>query len=114
MRSLNHSKRRKTCTHTLRQLVCWPWFLYWAVSLRAIPLWVDRDPQFNGQMQIPTFVEVLARYGYATKASPVVVQSFEVAQRKYLCSKTQVRLGVDKNPHRRFFWGGGGAALAAP
>ena len=113
MQSLNHSKRRKTCTHTLRQLVCWPWFLYWAVSLRAILLWADRDPQFNGQIQIPTFVEVLARYCCATKASPVIVQSFEVAQRKYLCSKTQVRLGVDKNPHRRFFWEGG-AALAAP
>ena len=113
MQSLNHSKRRKTCTHTLRQLVCWPWFLYWAVSLRAILLWADRDPQFNGQIQIPTFVEVLARYGCATKASPVIVQSFEVAQRKSLCSKTQVRLGVDKNPHRRVF-GGGEAALAAP
>ena len=87
--------------------------MYWAVSLRAILLWADRDPQFNGQIQIPTFVEVLARYGCATKASPVIVQSFEVAQRKSLCSKTQVRLGVDKNPHRRVF-GGGEAALAAP
>lgn len=101
--------------------------------LRAIQPLSDRDPQFNGQFQIPTFVEVLdlakaegakagrtvgvypetkhptyhaalglmledkllatlAQYGYTTKASPVIVQSFEVANLKYLRSKTQVRL----------------------
>ena len=102
-------------------------------TLRAIQPLSDRDPQFNGQFQIPTFVEVLdlaksegakvgrtvgvypetkhptyhaglglpledrllatlAQYGYTTKASPVIVQSFEVANLKYLRSKTQVRL----------------------
>ena len=102
-------------------------------TLRAIQPLADRDPQFNGQFQIPTFVEVLdlakaegakagrtvgvypetkhptyhaalglpledrllatlAQYGYTTKASPVIVQSFEVANLKYLRSKTQVRL----------------------
>ena len=102
-------------------------------TLRAIQPFADRDPQFNGQFQIPTFVEVLdlakaegakagrtvgvypetkhptyhaslglpledrllatlATYGYTTKASPVIVQSFEVANLKYLRSKTQVRL----------------------
>lgn len=35
---------------------------------------------------------VLASYGYTTKASPVIVQSFEVANLKYLRSRTQVRL----------------------
>ena len=35
---------------------------------------------------------VLASYGYTTKASPVIVQSFEVANLKYLRTKTQVRL----------------------
>jgi glycerophosphoryl diester phosphodiesterase len=35
---------------------------------------------------------VLAKYGYTTKASPVIVQSFEVSNLKYLRTKTQVRL----------------------
>ena len=102
-------------------------------TLRAIQPLADRDPQFNGQFQIPTFVEVLdlaksegakagrtvgvypetkhptyhaglglpledrllatlAQYGYTTQTSPVIVQSFEVANLKYLRSKTQVRL----------------------
>ena len=102
-------------------------------TLRAIQPLAERDPQFNGRFQIPTFVEVLelaraesartgrtvgvypetkhptyhaslglpledrllttlATYGYTTKASPVIVQSFEVANLKYLRSKTQVRL----------------------
>ena len=34
----------------------------------------------------------LAKYGYTTKASPVIVQSFEVSNLKYLRSKTQIRL----------------------
>lgn len=35
---------------------------------------------------------VLAKYGYTTKAAPVIVQSFEVSNLKYLRTKTQVRL----------------------
>ncbi|MFY3386870.1 glycerophosphodiester phosphodiesterase [Paracidovorax sp. MALMAid1276] len=35
---------------------------------------------------------VLAQYGYTTKASPVIVQSFEVSNLKYLRTKTQIRL----------------------
>ncbi|MBV7543436.1 glycerophosphodiester phosphodiesterase [Acidovorax sp. sic0104] len=35
---------------------------------------------------------VLAKYGYTTKASPVIVQSFEVSNLKYLRTKTQIRL----------------------
>ncbi|GAA4428995.1 glycerophosphodiester phosphodiesterase [Acidovorax lacteus] len=35
---------------------------------------------------------VLAKYGYTSKSSPVIVQSFEVANLKYLRTKTQIRL----------------------
>jgi glycerophosphoryl diester phosphodiesterase len=35
---------------------------------------------------------VLSSYGYTSKAAPVIVQSFEVANLQYLRSKTQVRL----------------------
>lgn len=35
---------------------------------------------------------VLAKYGYTEKTSPVVVQSFEVSNLKYLRSKSQIRL----------------------
>lgn len=46
---------------------------------------------------------ILAKYGYTTKTSPIIVQSFEVANLKYLRTKTQVRLvqlvdGNDVNP----------------
>ena len=37
-------------------------------------------------------LDTLARYGYTSKSSPVIVQSFEVSNLKYLRSKTQVRL----------------------
>lgn len=35
---------------------------------------------------------VLAKYGYTAKTSPVIVQSFEVSNLKYLRTKTQIRL----------------------
>ncbi len=35
---------------------------------------------------------ILTEYGYTTKTSPVIVQSFETANLKYLRTKTQVRL----------------------
>jgi glycerophosphoryl diester phosphodiesterase len=35
---------------------------------------------------------ILAEYGYTTRSAPVIVQSFEVANLKYLRSKSQVRL----------------------
>lgn len=35
---------------------------------------------------------ILAKYGYTSKGSPVIVQSFEVSNLKYLRTKTQVRL----------------------
>lgn len=37
-------------------------------------------------------LNVLAQYGYTTKSSPVIVQSFEVSNLKYLRTKTQIRL----------------------
>ena len=37
-------------------------------------------------------LDTLARYGYTGKTSPVILQSFEVSNLKYLRSKTQVRL----------------------
>ena len=37
-------------------------------------------------------LDVLAQYGYTSKTSPVIVQSFEVSNLKYLRTKTQVRL----------------------
>jgi glycerophosphoryl diester phosphodiesterase len=37
-------------------------------------------------------LSVLAQYGYTSKTSPVIIQSFEVANLKYLRGKTQVRL----------------------
>lgn len=49
-------------------------------------------------------LDILASYGYTQKSSPVVVQSFEVSNLKYLRSKSQIRLvqlidgdSVDKN-----------------
>lgn len=35
---------------------------------------------------------VLAQYGYTSKTSPIIVQSFEVSNLKYLRTKTQIRL----------------------
>jgi len=37
-------------------------------------------------------LDTLARYGYTSKTSPVILQSFEVANLKYLRGKTQLRL----------------------
>jgi glycerophosphoryl diester phosphodiesterase len=49
-------------------------------------------------------LDLLATYGYTQKSSPVIVQSFEVSNLKYLRSKSQIRLvqlvdgdSVDKN-----------------
>jgi glycerophosphoryl diester phosphodiesterase len=57
-------------------------------------------------------LQVLAVYGYTSKSSPIIIQSFEVSNLKYLRAKTQVRIvqlidadDVDKN---------GKITLAAP
>lgn len=54
-----------------------------------------KHPTFHSQLGLPLedrLLAVLAKYGYTTKASPVIVQSFEVSNLKYLRTKTQVRL----------------------
>ena len=54
-----------------------------------------KHPTYHANLGLPLedrLLAVLARYGYTTKASPVIVQSFEVSNLKYLRSKSQVRL----------------------
>ena len=54
-----------------------------------------KHPTYHAKLGLPLedrLLAVLARYGYTTKASPVIVQSFEVSNLKYLRTKTQVRL----------------------
>ena len=40
----------------------------------------------------PRLLKILAEYGYTKKDSPVIIQSFETSNLKYLRTKTQVRL----------------------
>lgn len=102
-------------------------------TLRAKQPFADRDQQYNGKFQIPTFDEIvalaksessrtgrsigvypetkhptyhqqiglqledrllatLAEAGWTTRQAPVILQSFEVANLKYLRSKTAVRI----------------------
>ena len=54
-----------------------------------------KHPTYPAKLGLPLedrLLAVLAKYGYTTKASPVIVQSFEVSNLKYLRTKTQVRL----------------------
>ena len=54
-----------------------------------------KHPTYHANLGLPLedrLLAVLAKYGYTTKASPVIVQSFEVFNLKYLRTKTQVRL----------------------
>ena len=54
-----------------------------------------KHPTYHANLGLPLedrLLAVLAKYGYTTKASPVIVQSFEVSNLKYLRTKTQVRL----------------------
>ena len=54
-----------------------------------------KHPTYHAKLGLPLedrLLVVLAKYGYTTKASPVIVQSFEVSNLKYLRTKTQVRL----------------------
>ena len=65
-----------------------------------------KHPTYHARLGLPLedrLLTILAQYGYTTKASPVIVQSFEVANLKYLRTKTQIRLvqlvdGNDVNP----------------
>lgn len=54
-----------------------------------------KHPTYHVRLGLPLedrLLAVLAQYGYTTKASPVIVQSFEVSNLKYLRTKTQIRL----------------------
>ena len=54
-----------------------------------------KHPTYHAKLGLPLedrLLAVLSKYGYTTKASPVIVQSFEVSNLKYLRSKTQIRL----------------------
>jgi glycerophosphoryl diester phosphodiesterase len=54
-----------------------------------------KHPTYHAALNLPLedrLLAVLASYSYTTKTSPVIVQSFEVANLKYLRTKTQIRL----------------------
>jgi glycerophosphoryl diester phosphodiesterase len=54
-----------------------------------------KHPTYHNELKLgleDRLLAVLSSYGYTRKDSPVIVQSFEVANLKYLRSKTQVRL----------------------
>lgn len=66
-----------------------------------------KHPTFHANLNLKLedrLLDLLASYGYTQKSSPVIVQSFEVSNLKYLRSKSQIRLvqlvdgdSVDKN-----------------
>ncbi len=54
-----------------------------------------KHPTYHNDLKLgldDRLLAILAEYGYARKDSPVIIQSFEVANLKYLRTKTQVRL----------------------
>jgi glycerophosphoryl diester phosphodiesterase len=54
-----------------------------------------KHPTYHNDLKLSLedrLLEILAKHGYTQKNSPVIIQSFEVANLKYLRSKTQVRL----------------------
>jgi glycerophosphoryl diester phosphodiesterase len=65
-----------------------------------------KHPTFHVSLGLPLedrLLALLAQYGYTEKSSPVVVQSFEVGNLKYLRSQSKIRLvqlidGYDVNP----------------
>ncbi|HYQ39169.1 MAG TPA: glycerophosphodiester phosphodiesterase [Pseudomonas sp.] len=63
---------------------------------RSIGVYIEtKHPTYHANLGLKLedrLLATLARYGYTGKTSPVVVQSFEVANLKYLRSKTGVRL----------------------
>jgi glycerophosphoryl diester phosphodiesterase len=54
-----------------------------------------KHPTYHDDLKLgldDRLLKVLTDYGYTSKSSPVIIQSFEVANLKYLRTKTQVRL----------------------
>jgi glycerophosphoryl diester phosphodiesterase len=63
---------------------------------RAIGVYPEtKHPTYHNDLKLgldDRLLAVLAQYSYTNKTSPIIIQSFEVANLKYLRSKTQVRL----------------------
>lgn len=63
---------------------------------RSIGVYVEtKHPTYHARLGLKLedrLLDTLARYGYTSKASPVILQSFEVSNLQYLRGKTQLRL----------------------
>ncbi len=73
---------------------------------RSIGIYPEtKHPTYHSKLNLPLedrLLDILARNGYTAKDSPVIIQSFETSNLKYLRGKTQVRLvqlidGSDQN-----------------
>ncbi len=54
-----------------------------------------KHPTYHNDLKLgldDRLLKILADYGYTAKSSPIIIQSFEVANLKYIRSKTQVRI----------------------
>ncbi len=67
-----------------------------AATGRQIGIYPEtKHPTYHNELKLnleDRLLDILAKNGYTQKTSPVIIQSFEVANLKYLRSKTQVRL----------------------
>lgn len=63
---------------------------------RSIGVYAEtKHPTYHARLGLKLedrLLDTLARYGYTSKASPVILQSFEVSNLQYLRGKTQLRL----------------------
>nr|WP_254797721.1 glycerophosphodiester phosphodiesterase [Pseudomonas aromaticivorans] len=63
---------------------------------RSIGVYAEtKHPTYHASLGLKLedrLLDTLARYGYTSKTAPVILQSFEVANLKYLRGKTQLRL----------------------
>ncbi|MDO4906134.1 MAG: glycerophosphodiester phosphodiesterase [Lautropia sp.] len=75
-------------------------------SGRTIGIYPEtKHPTYHRNLNLPLedrLLDILAQHGYTRKDSPVIIQSFETENLKYLRGKTQVRLvqlidGADQN-----------------
>ena len=65
-------------------------------AVRTVGVYPEtKHPTYHANLGLPLedrLLATLAKYGYTSKGSPVIVQSFEVSNLKYLRTKTAVRL----------------------
>ncbi|GAA6118220.1 glycerophosphodiester phosphodiesterase [Acidovorax sp. FG27] len=63
---------------------------------RSVGVYIEtKHPTYHARLGLPLedrLLGTLSQYGYTAKDSPVILQSFEVSNLKYLRGKTQVRL----------------------